>query len=224
MADRPLPGSPETMSTYARLTLEAYGVVLRFGVEVSAVAAGRVTLADGSGLAADMIVWVSGIKGPGVLRSIPGLMFDRGDRIKVDPTLRVVGAQDRPIDGLFAIGDCAACYPEGSERPIPATAQAAHQQAAHLARSLRRDTTGANRAPFDYCYLGTLVSFGADVIGDLPIPYGRCIGLSGLAARSAYDALYRGHLAICIGWLRTTLLALSNRMRRRAKPKIKLRW
>lgn len=224
MADRPLPGSPETMSTYARRMLEAYGVVLRFGAKVSSVAAGRVTLADGSDLGADMIVWVSGIKGPGVLRSIPGLTFDRGDRIKVDPTLRVVSAQDRPLDGLFAIGDCAACYPDGSDRPIPATAQAAHQQAAHMARSLRRDPTGADRAPFEYSYLGTLVSFGADVIGDLPIPHGRSMGLSGLAARSAYDALYRSHLAICIGWLRTTLLTLSNRMRRRAKPRIKLRW
>ncbi len=224
MADRPLPGSPETMSIYARRMLEAYGVVLRFGAKVSSVAAGRVTLADGSDLAADMIVWVSRIKGPVVLPSIPGLAFDKGDRIKVDPTLRVVSAQGRPIDGLFAIGDCASCYPEGSDHPIPATAQAAHQQAAHLARSLLREPTGAAGAPFKYRYLGTLVSFGADVIGDLPIPYGRRMGLSGFAARSAYDALYRSHLAICIGWMRTTLLMLSNRMRRRARSRIKLRW
>lgn len=224
MADRPLPGSPPAMSAYARRMLQAYGVMMRFGARVVGVEAEKVLLGDGSELVADMIVWVSGIQGPSILLAVPGLKFDRGNRVRVDASLAVTGADGRSIDGLFAIGDCASCYEDGAAKPTPATAQAAHQQASHLARSLSRHLEGADLQPFRYAYQGTIASIGDAAIGEIPILGGRGIGISGFAARSAYAALYRSHLAICIGWCRTSMLAFANALRRRAGPKIKLRW
>ncbi|SDA35876.1 hypothetical protein SAMN03159340_03421 [Sphingomonas sp. NFR15] len=61
-------------------------------------------------------------------------------------------------------------------------------------------------------------------MGEVPIPVRGRLGLSGFAARSAYAALYRSHLAVCIGWWRTAVLTLSTALRRRARPRIKLRW
>ncbi len=224
MADRPLPGSPEPMSIYARRMLQAYGVKMRFGAKVTGVEAGKVRLGDGSELSADMIVWVSGIQGPSILLAIPGLRIDRGNRVRVDATLGVTGSDGRVIDGLFAIGDCAACYEEGATKPTPATAQAASQQASHLAKSLTGHLAGGDLRPFRYTYRGTIASLGHAAIGDVPLARGRGFGISGFAARSAYAALYRSHLAICIGWCRTMIISLSNGLRRRAKPRIKLRW
>lgn len=224
MADRPLPGSPEVMSTYAKRMLQAYGVAMRFGAKVTGIEAGKVVLGDGSEVQADMIVWVLGIQGPSILLTIPGLRIDRGNRVRVDATLAVSGMDGRGIDGLFAIGDCAACYEEGAEKPTPATAQAAHQQASHLARSLSRHLDGGDLLPFRYIYRGTIASLGHAAIGDVPIAGGRGFGISGFAARSAYAALYRSHLSISIGWCRTMALSFSNALRRRARPRIKLRW
>lgn len=224
MADRPLPGSPEIMSTYARRMLHAYGVVMRFGSKVTRIEAGKVVLRDGSELPADMIVWVSGVQGPSILLAIPGLQIDRGNRVRTDATLAVTGTDGRSFDGLFAIGDCAACYEKGSAKPTPATAQAAHQQATHLARSLGRHLDGGDLQPFRYVYRGTIASIGHAAIGEIPIAGRQAFRISGFAARSAYAALYRNHLAICIGWCRTMALSFSNALRRRAKPRIKLRW
>ena len=225
MADRPLPGSPDVMSSYARRMLQCYGVDMRFGQPVTQVDVGCVTLGDGTMVSADMIIWVSGIKGQGVVNAIPGLLLEHGNRVRVNAGLSVLGAAYQKVDGLFAIGDCATCYEEGATKPIPATAQAAHQQAAHLAKSLPRYFDGVEMPPFRYRYRGTLVSLGARrVIADLPLLNHGSLSISGFAARSAYNALYQSHLSICIGWWRTIMLSISDLIRRRAKPWIKMRW
>ena len=68
---------------------------------------------------------------------VSGLKFDRGNRVRVEATLGVTGKNGRSIDGLFAIGDCAACYEVGAAKLTPATAQAAHQQAMRRTRGDR---------------------------------------------------------------------------------------
>ena len=45
-------------------------------------------------------------------------------------------------DNVFAMGDCAYLVPDGEKRPIPPRAQAAHQQASHLLKQLRRRLEG----------------------------------------------------------------------------------
>lgn len=59
-----------------------------------------------------------------------------GNRILVDPWLRMVGVLDGSV---FALGDCA----EGEEGPLPQTAQVAAQQGAFVAHTLN-DEIGAS--------------------------------------------------------------------------------
>lgn len=225
MADRPLAGTTAESSAYALRMLERNGVAMRFGAKVEAVRAAEVVLADASTLPADIVVWASGIRGPDMVRDIAGLTIDRGNRIRVDDRLRAIDTDARPIEGFFCIGDCAACYEPGADKPTPATAQAAHQQAALLARSLVGAIAGKSLLSFQYRYKGTLVSLGAGrAVGDVPLHGRRSLKVSGAGAKFAYDALYRSHLAIIYGWARTIGLVLAGFLRRQALPSAKLHW
>ena len=55
----------------------------------------------------------------------------------VRPTL-----QTTRDDRIFAIGDCAACAWQGRDRQVPPRAQAAHQQASHVLKQIRRQMRG----------------------------------------------------------------------------------
>ena len=111
-----------------------------------------------------------------------------------------------PVQGLYAIGDCAAFCLDPAGKPLGATAQAAQQQAQLLARSLARQLRGRTALPFRFRYKGTLVSLGeGEAVGDLPAPVGGGAGLkiSGVGAKLAYTGLYQAHLAELFGWPRT---------------------
>ena len=92
---------------------------------------------SGHFLPADLIVWTAGVKGAAWLAELDGLEVNRLNQLVVDQTLKVT--RD---DHIFAIGDCAACPQPGSDRLVPPRAQAAHQQAHLLARSLGRRLAG----------------------------------------------------------------------------------
>ena len=82
----------------------------------------------------------AGIKAPGLLSGLGGLETNRVNQLVVKPTL-----QTTRDDAIFAIGDCAACPWEGHPGgQVPPRAQAAHQQATHLLRQIRRRLSGAS--------------------------------------------------------------------------------
>lgn len=225
-APRPLPGSPGGLSDYARRTLEARGVTLRLGAKVTAVEADAVELDGGERIGADVVVWASGVKAQGLAARLPGVRRLKGGRVEIDATLRVLDGDGRPRDDLYALGDCGALLSGPEGRPLPATAQVAHQQARHLARSLARGLRGRAALPFRYHDRGTLVSLGeGGARGELPGFGGRGdLAITGLSARLAYAALYRAHLAELFGCPGATALALSGVLRRSARPSLKLPW
>ncbi|WP_174278439.1 NAD(P)/FAD-dependent oxidoreductase [Sphingomonas bacterium] len=223
MADRPLPGVATDTSDYARRLLDRQRVAMRFGTKVTAVELGILHLAEGGTVAADIIVWVSGVRGR-ALEVAPKPKLEKGGRMRVDPMLRLLGEDGHVLDGLYAIGDCAACFEAGSDKPVGATAQAAHQQARLLARSLVRQLDGRPPLPFTFYYRGTLVSLGAGkAVGDVPTG-GWSFRIAGLTAKLAYQWLYITHLAELFGWTRTGASALASLLRRSARPSIKLHW
>jgi len=83
-----------------------------------------------------------------------GLETNRLNQFKVCTTLQ------RTVDeNMFAFGDCAACpRGDGTDALVPPRAQAAHRQAALLAKSLAARLDG--KAPLTYRYpdFGSLVS------------------------------------------------------------------
>ena len=223
MADRPLPGVATDTSDYARRLLSENRIATRFGAKVVAVEAGIFHLADGGTVDADILVWASGVRGR-TLDITPKPRIEKGGRIRVDPMLRLVDESGRSMDGVYAIGDCAACFEPGRNRPVGATAQAAHQQARLLARSLSGQMQGRASLAFHFRYRGTLVSLGAGkAVGD--VPAGRSsFRIAGMTAKIAYLALYRAHLVELFGWSRTGALTLAALLRRSATPSVKLHW
>lgn len=66
---------------------------------------------------------------------------------------------------MWAVGDCATSF----ERPLPATAQVAQQQGAHLARRLADRARGRSTRRFRFRSYGMLAYIGGhEALADLP--------------------------------------------------------
>ena len=130
-----------------------------------------------------------------------------------DATLRTTRDPD-----IFAIGDCAAVPRPGSDFPVPPRAQAAHQEASHLVRQLRRRLQGLPLEPFVYRDFGSLVSFGRmGAVGNLMnLTLGGNLFIEGILARWAYRSLYKMHERALHGASKTALDTLARGLSRRA--------
>lgn len=220
MADRLLPAVDTAVSDYARRQLEQRGIRVMLGQKVTSVEADTLSLGDDTSVPTDLVVWASGIKGHDMVTSINGLALNKKQQIEVDAMLRCKGQPN-----IFAFGDCAHCTDPHSGNSVPATAQAAHQQARLLARSLPRVLRGEDALPFHYRDRGTVVSLGqTHAAGEIasPGPGGKEKSFHGRLARIIYAGLYRQHQAALYGWPRTAALALSDRLRSVTQPPVKL--
>ena len=221
-APRLLGALPEDIASDAQAQLERRGVAVRLGAQVVEVGAEGVTLADGSTIGADITVWAAGIQGPRVLGATDGLERNRRGQLVVRPTL-----QTTLDDRVLALGDCASCIPATGGRPVPPLAQAAQQQARLLARSLRGLGEGEPMREFTFRDRGSLVSLGRrDAVGRIEAVEGRGAGrglrLGGVAARWAYWALQRRHMAVLHGFGRTLMVTLGSWLVRQPLPRVKL--
>jgi len=139
----------------------------------------------------------------------------------VRPTLQTSGDEN-----IFAIGDCAACaWPQaGEEILVPPRAQAAHQQATHLMRQIKRRLAGKPLADYRYRDFGSLVSLGEfSTVGNM---MGGLIGgnlmIEGLFARLMYLSLYKMHELALHGFPKVALDTLARLIVRRTEPHVKL--
>ena len=216
---RILPGLPERISRATTEALEALGVQIHSSEQVVAVAAGEVRTKAGKTFPADLTVWAAGIKAADVLREVDGLETNRLNQLVVLPTLRTSRDPD-----IFAIGDCAACPWEGRQGNIPPRAQAAHQQASHLARTIERRLGGLAPEPWRYHDFGSLVSLGDySTVGSLMgFISGPSIRVEGWFARLMYISLYKMHLLALHGWWRVVVDTLARTLRRGVDPRVKL--
>jgi NADH dehydrogenase len=215
---RILPALPQRLSQAAHKLLDALGIEVITGRRVIAVDSNGVTLDGGERVDAELRVWAAGIKAPDWLKEIGGLETNRANQLVVRPTL-----QTTRDDAIFALGDCAAAPMPGGGT-VPPRAQAAHQQASLLARSIAARIDGRALAPFRYRDFGSLVSFGEySAVGNL---MGRLIGgnlwVEGLFARLMYWSLYRMHLLALHGFARVALHTLAGWITHRTEPRVKL--
>lgn len=216
-APRVLPALPERLQDATLRELQALGIDVRTGQQVSEVTPEGVRTESGQSIETDLTIWAAGVKGPPFFDHLDGLEVNRLNQLVVDQTLKVT--RDPHI---FAFGDCAACPRPGSERPVPPRAQAAHQQAYLLAKSLARNLDGKELLPFQYKDYGSLVSLSHSTVGNLMGNLFRNITIEGRLARLAYLSLYRKHqLALHgLGWV--TLTTLADLLQRRLRPHLKL--
>ena len=216
---RILPGLPERISRATTEALEALGVQIHCNEQVVEVTAGEVRTRTGKTFPADLTVWAAGIKAADVLREIGGLETNRLNQLVVWPTLQTTCDPD-----VFALGDCAACPWEGREGNVPPRAQAAHQQASHLVRTIERRLTGLPPAPWRYRDFGSLVSLGDySTVGSLMgFISGPSIRVEGWFARLMYISLYKMHLLALHGWWRVVVDTAARTLRRGVDPRVKL--
>jgi len=218
-SDRILPALPPRLSAASEKLLRGLSVEVLTGARVRAVTAGKVALADGRDIAAELIVWAAGVRAPELLRELDGLETNALNQLAVGPTL-----QTTRDTNIFAIGDCAACPWSGHTKGVPPRAQAAHQQALHLLRQLPRRLHGQALAPFHYHDFGSLVSLGAySTVGSL---MGKLIGgqltVEGTFAWLMYISLYKRHELALHGFMKVALDTLARLIVRRTEPHVKL--
>jgi NADH dehydrogenase len=218
-APRILPALPERISRATAELLAGLGVEMLTGARVSEVRADGVALADGRFLPSELVVWSAGVRGPDVLKNLDGLELGRANQLVVLPTLQTTRDPD-----IFAIGDCAECPRPGSEAPVPPRAQAAHQQASHMVKQIRRRMRGEPLQPFVYRDFGSLVSLGDySAVGNLMgFVVGKNLLIEGYLARLMYRSLYGMHQRALHGWARTSLSSLGRTITRRTEPHVKL--
>lgn len=218
-ADRILPALPGRLSDAATRELENQGVQVLTGQPVSEVRKNSIFMKDGTELPSDMTIWAAGIKAPGFLSALDGLEVNRGNQLVVEQILQTTQDPD-----IYAFGDCAACPQPGSERPVPPRAQAAHQQAEALYKTLCNRLKKRPAVPFVYKDHGSLINFSryttvGTLVGNLS---GRSMYIEGKVARMFYLSLYRMHQMALHGFIRTGVIWLMDRISRAMHPKLKL--
>jgi NADH:ubiquinone reductase (H+-translocating) len=219
-ADRILPALPERLSNAALKLLENLGVRVHATSKVAEVSAAGVKLEQGNFLPAELVVWAAGVKAPDFLRNLDGLETNRINQLVVLPTL-----QTTRDENIFALGDCAACpWQDRPDTYVPPRAQAAHQQAAHLVKQIRRRLAGEPPQTWRYRDFGSLVSLGEySTVGNL---MGGLLGgnlwIEGLFARLMYRSLYKLHEYALHGPTKVTLDTIGRLITRRTEPHVKL--
>ena len=219
-ADRILPALPKRLSDAALRLLEDMRISVRTSARVAEVVPEGVRLASGELVPAELVVWAAGVKAPDFLRDLDGLETNRINQLVVQATL-----QTTRDDDVFAIGDCAACPWLGKEGAVvPPRAQAAHQQASHMVRQMRRRLAGKPLLPWRYRDFGSLVSLGeystvGNLMGSLT---GGNLWVEGWFARMMYLSLYKMHELALHGFWKTALDTLARLITRRTEPHVKL--
>jgi len=168
---------------------------------------------------ADILLWAAGVKVPEFMAEIQGLETNRINQVIVNKHL-----QTSNDDCIYAIGDCAG-FQLDEKRWVPPRAQSAHQMAATVGKNIVRTIKNKSLVDFKYSDKGSLINLSEfSTVGVLMgnLVRGDTINVRGRIARVAYISLYRMHQIALHGWLRATLLMLSDKINHILRPRLKL--
>ena len=221
-SSRLLPALPPKISASVESELRKLNVKLFLGERVTKVAKEGIETQSGKKILSSLVVWAAGIKAPEFLSQIKDIETNSIHQIKVESTLQSTSDAD-----IFAFGDCAACpVKPGSDLLVPPRAQAAHQQASMLYKSIKSKVLKPNKALPKYVYkdYGSLVNLGRySTVGNL---MGSLLGgsmfVEGLIARLMYLMLYQMHLSALHGVVSVVFRLLGKIISRRTEARVKL--
>jgi NADH:ubiquinone reductase (H+-translocating) len=219
-SDRVLPALPTKLSLAVDVELRKLHVNVFTSERVTEVTDKGVTTHSGRFIPSELVVWAAGIKAPDFLKQLDGLETNRLNQLVVKQTL-----QTTLDDSVFAFGDCAACPRLGHEGNVPPRAQAAHQQASLLLKSMKKRVANqANLPEYKYRDYGSLVNLGRySTVGSLMGAIsGGNMYIEGLFARLMYQSLYKMHLMTLHGFFTVALQTIARIITQRTEPKIKL--
>ena len=177
--DRLLPELSHRLGAFTLRKMRARGVDVRLNTPVVRVTEKEVGLASGETISAGTVVCTVGTQPNALLEQIPAVK-NRG-RIIVNPDMSVPG-----VEGVWALGDCAALTNAHDAKLCPPTAQFAEAQAKQLAANIVARLNGRATRAFRYRSKGQLSSVGhnkavAEVFG---------LKLSGFIAWLMWRGLY----------------------------------
>lgn len=210
---------PERLSDAVAAELRALAIEVHTDEKVVEVRKDGVMMASGRFIRSDIMVWAAGIKVADFAKDLDGLETNRINQLV---TLRTLQSTRDP--DVFALGDCAAC-PQGEGQPsVPPRAQAAHQQATLLAKSLERMLSGKPLLAFTYRDYGSLVSLGDySAVGSLMGAISRgSLFIEGHIAKWMYWWLRKHHQIAVNGMFHTWLATWAELINRVRNPRIKL--
>lgn len=218
-APRILPILPERLSDATLQLLQKINVDVLTGERVTEVSRDGVRTQSGRFVPAELVVWAAGIKAPEFLADLDGLESNRMNQLVVGPSL-----QTTRDPNVFALGDCASCAWRGHDGPVPPRAQAAHQQASHLAKWMKSHIAGSPVPEWSYRDFGSLVSLGKhSTVGSLMGALtGGSLMIEGYFARVMYLSLYKLHEYALHGFAKVFLDTLARLIIRRTEPHVKL--
>lgn len=220
-ADRILPALPERLTDEITEQLHKLGVEVLTGERIVKATPEGFHTASERFIPAEIKVWAAGIKAPDFLADLDGLEVNRVNQLMVHRTM-----QTTRDENIFAFGDCAAC-PQDNEQFVPPRAQAAHQQASTLAKTMARRLQDKPALEYTYVDYGSLINLSryttvGNLMGSIAKKWSGSVVIEGLIARFMYFSLYKMHLLALHGPLRVTLTTIANVLSRRAKPRMKL--
>jgi NADH dehydrogenase len=222
-ADRILPALNPRLSNATEHLISQLGVQVHTKSKVMEVTPKGIRLADGQLIESELVVWAAGVKAPDYLKNFGGLETNQLNQIVVHSSLQTTLDQD-----IFALGDCAACPCTDAEGGrggiVPPRAQAAHQQATHMFRQIKRRFAKKPLKPYHYRDFGSLVSLGkfstvGNMMGGL---IGKNLMIEGYFAKLMYLSLYKLHELSIHGFLKTVLYTLARVLSKQANPTVKL--
>lgn len=158
ISDQILRTSPDFNRQAANKAIEARGVFLDLETKVESIAQDSISLEyknQVDTIPVDLVIWTVGTRVSPVVRNLPVKQNQRG-QISTKSTLQV---HDHPE--IFALGDLADCL-DAEGKQVPATAQAAFQQADYAAWNIWASLTNRPLLPFRYQFLGEMMALGID--------------------------------------------------------------
>ncbi len=216
---RLVPALSEKVSAAVLQDLGALGADIRLNTQVAKAEQHVFITADESRVEADMLLWAAGIKVPEFMAEIEGIDTNRINQVIVNKHL-----QSTNDEYIYAIGDCAG-FPLDEKRWVPPRAQSAHQMASVVGKNLVRITKEKPLIEFCYSDKGSLISLSEfSTVGVLMgnLVRGDTFNVRGKIARIAYISLYRMHQVALHGWIRATLMMVSDKINHILKPRLKL--
>jgi demethylphylloquinone reductase len=158
LSDQILRTSPEFNREAARKALDARGVFIDLETKVESITQDSISLDyknQVDTIPVDLVIWTVGTRVSPVVKNLPLKQNQRG-QITTTTTLQVI---DHPE--IFALGDLADSHDiEGQQ--VPATAQAAFQQADYTAWNIWATLSDRPLLPFRYQQLGEMMTLGID--------------------------------------------------------------
>ncbi|MBD2608036.1 NAD(P)/FAD-dependent oxidoreductase [Scytonema hofmannii FACHB-248] len=158
LSDQILRTSPEFNREAATKALESKGVFIDLETKVESITQDSISLDyknQVDTIPVDLVIWTVGTRVSPVVKNLPLKQNQRG-QITTTPTLQVI---DHPE--IFALGDLADSHDiEGQQ--VPATAQAAFQQADYTAWNIWATLSDRPLLPFRYQQLGEMMTLGID--------------------------------------------------------------